>query len=67
MTRSGGRSTQGGAGGAPGASPPCPPVNLQLHGLDRLVYFAPTIFFGYLAAMCAALTLIALLFAFFKH
>lgn len=35
---------------------------LQLHGFDRVVYFAPTLFVAYLAVLCALLTLVALLF-----
>ncbi|MDB5987470.1 MAG: hypothetical protein JWR16_2523 [Nevskia sp.] len=35
---------------------------LQLHGFDRVVYFAPTLFVAYLASLCALLTLLALLF-----
>lgn len=30
---------------------------LKLLGMDRLMYFAPALFFGYLAALCTALTL----------
>lgn len=35
---------------------------MQLHGLDRVIYFAPTLFTAYLAGMCGLLTLVAAMF-----
>jgi hypothetical protein len=35
---------------------------MQLHGLDRVIYFAPTLFTAYLAGMCGLLTFVAALF-----
>jgi|GEM_PF-1600174 len=35
---------------------------MQLHGLDRVIYFAPTLFVAYLAGVCGLLTTVAAIF-----